>query len=85
MESKTVKRVNISLSAKTLKQIDAVTKPGERSRFIDQAVNYYVRKLKQNNLRTELKEESLKRARFNRDLSAEWFHLEEEIWPKNNQ
>ena len=72
------KRINIVLPVQTLSILDRVTTKGSRSRFISNAVHFYVESQGKQNLREQLK--AGYRANAERDLAiaAEWFPLEEE-------
>lgn len=76
MKTGSIKRVNITLPEKTLADIDKVAKRGDRSRFIDRAVNFYVQEVGQKNLRSALKEGSIRRSDRDRSISNEWFNLD---------
>ena len=80
MDTDSVKRVNITLPTRTLNEIDKVAERGERSRFINRAVNFYVQEIGRKNLRAALKEGAIKRSERDRDISAEWFKPDEEVW-----
>ena len=73
-------RVNITLPEETIQLIDRVTAKGNRSRFIDRAVKYYVKQKGQVNLKRQLKEGAVRRAERDLQLSQEYFALEEEAW-----
>jgi CopG family transcriptional regulator / antitoxin EndoAI len=60
-------RVNITLPEETLQLIDRVTQEGNRSRFVDRVVRYYIGQVGRTNLKQQLKEGALRRA--GRDLS----------------
>ncbi len=80
MMSKTVtKRVNITLPQETLELIDRLAPKGARSRLISQAVHFYVDEMGQENLRRLLREGAVEHAQRDRQLSEDWFTLEEEI------
>jgi len=85
MKTNTVKRVNVSLPSETLSKIDRIAERGDRSRFIDRAVNFYVREIGKQSLRDALKERAQKHATRDRALAEEWFFLEEEAWQRNGQ
>jgi CopG family transcriptional regulator / antitoxin EndoAI len=80
-----LKRINITLPAKTLSQIDKIASYGSRSRFINEAVTFYVQDVGSSNLRSMLKEGAIHRADRDRDIGAEWFNLEGETWKENAQ
>ena len=77
------KRINIILPEKTVAVLDRVTKPGNRSRFIDRAVLHYVETRGKQSLREQFK--AGYRANAERDLATavEWFPLEEEAWERS--
>jgi CopG family transcriptional regulator/antitoxin EndoAI len=74
------KRVNITLPEETLELIDRVTEHGDRSRFIDEAVRYYVEQIGRTNLRKQLKEGAIRRAQRDLGLAEEWFTVDEDVW-----
>jgi len=73
-------RVNITLPNETLRLIDRVTRKGDRSRFIDAAVRYYVEAIGKAGLKQRLKEGAVARAKRDLSLAEEYFALEEEGW-----
>lgn len=77
------RRINVILSDEVVRVMDRVTKPGQRSRFIAEAIHHYVAKTGRATLRRRLKEGAIKRADRDLALASEWFSLEEEAWPKN--
>jgi CopG family transcriptional regulator/antitoxin EndoAI len=79
MSTDTTKRVNISLPTATLKKIDGLADKGDRSRFIDQAVHYYIEAVGRNQLRVALKEGALRNAERDRSVAAEWFSIDESV------
>jgi metal-responsive CopG/Arc/MetJ family transcriptional regulator len=80
MSTATIKRVNISLPQTTLEKIDALTEPGNRSRFIDQAVHFYVEAVGRKQLRQSLKEGALQNNNRDTNIAAQWFHIDESVW-----
>ena len=75
-------RVNITLPEETLSMIDRVAERGDRSRFIDLAIRYYVEAMGKAKLKKLLKEGAIARAERDLRLAEEWFTLEEEAWQK---
>jgi CopG family transcriptional regulator / antitoxin EndoAI len=75
-------RINISLPEETLRLLDSVADKGDRSRFIDQAVRYYIDDKGRSELKRRLKEGAIRRAARDRSFAEEWFPLEEEAWNK---
>jgi CopG family transcriptional regulator / antitoxin EndoAI len=76
-------RINVSLPEETLRLLDRVAGKGDRSRFIDQAVRYYIDDKGRKDLKKRLKEGAQRRATRDLQLSEEWFSLEEEAWNKD--
>lgn len=80
MSTSTLKRVNISIPQNTLEKIDALTQRGDRSRFIDQAVHFYVEAVGRKQLRESLKEGAVRGANRDSEITASWFPIDEAIW-----
>lgn len=78
----TRERVNITLPRETLELIDKLSEKGARSRFLNEAVQFYVEKKGRSNLKRFLKEGYIKHAKRDLDIAQEWFHLEKEVWPE---
>ena len=74
------KRLNIILPASTVALLDRVAAKGNRSSFIDRAVNNYIKNRSKENLQERLKEGYRSEASFNAKLAEEWFPIEEEAW-----
>lgn len=83
MSINTVKRINISLPVNTLDKIDTLTERGDRSRFIDQAVHFYVDAVGRKELRRALKEGALKNSSRDSTIATEWFPLDESVCQSN--
>jgi len=81
MTTTTLKRVNISIPQATIEKIDALTQRGDRSRFIDQAVHFYVDAVGRKQLRQSLKEGAVRRTARDADIAAQWFPVGESVWP----
>lgn len=71
------RRLNISLPDETVRLIDRVAKPGNRSRLISDAVRRYVEELGRANLRRRLKQGAKRRADRDLAIAEEWFAPEE--------
>lgn len=84
-QTKTYKRVNVTLPPRTIRLIARITEKGDRSRFIDEAVRFYIRKIGETSLRKQIKEGAIKRADRDLLLSEEWFSLESEAWQKSRR
>jgi CopG family transcriptional regulator / antitoxin EndoAI len=83
MSTDTSKRVNISLPAATLAKIDGLTEKGDRSKFIDTAVHYYVEAVGKKQLVEALKEGAIRHAARDSSIAGEWFLVDESVWKGN--
>lgn len=73
-------RVNITLPQETIRLIDRATKKGDRSRFIDDAVRFFIKEHRRAALRAILKEGAIKRAKRDLGIAEDWLLLDEEPW-----
>lgn len=80
MSTNIVKRVNISLPSTTLAKIDALTDRGDRSRFIDLAVHFYVDAVSRKQLRQALKDGAIVNNNRDTAIATEWFSVDESVW-----
>ena len=76
------KRLNITLPESTVALLESVADKGERSTFIDMAINSYIKQNKQETLRENLKNGAIARSGRDLSVSEEWFDIEEELWQK---
>jgi len=74
------KRINIILPESTLQTLDRVAAKGNRSRFVSEAVLYYVRHRGKQSLREQLKAGYEANAKENIEIALDWFPAEEEAW-----
>lgn len=74
------KRLNIVLPETTIRTIDRIVKPGERSRFINQAVQHYVANRSLEVLRTRLESATLRDQDIDREVAADWLALDQQQW-----
>ncbi len=77
--------MNITLPQKTLQLIERVAAKGDRSRFLDEAVHFYVKEAGRKNLRALLREGASVHAQRDLGLVEEWFPLEQEVWRENKK
>ncbi len=78
-------RINITLPEETLGLIDRIVEKGDRSRFIDRAIKYYVESIGKAKIKQLLKEGAIARASRDLRLAEEWFTLEEEAWQREEK
>ncbi|MDQ2945814.1 MAG: hypothetical protein M3Y27_07710 [Acidobacteriota bacterium] len=74
------KRLNILLPETTLETIDRLTKPGERSRFIDKAVQHYVSHQSTEALRSRLEQTAVRDQDIDRQVAEDWVAVDHEAW-----
>jgi len=72
------KRINIVLPEMTVRTIDRMTKPCQRSRFIDQAVRHYVANQSIEALRARLERAAVRDQDLDREVAADWFAVDHE-------
>jgi CopG family transcriptional regulator / antitoxin EndoAI len=78
-------RLNITLPQETIRLIDRSTKKGDRSRFIDNAVRFFVKEHRRADLRAILKEGAVKRAKRDLGVTEDWFLLEDDPWQRHKE
>jgi CopG family transcriptional regulator/antitoxin EndoAI len=76
------KRLNIVLPTATVQTIDRLVKPGERSRFINQAVQYYIAERSTEALRARLERAAVRDQDIDREVAADWFAVDQEAWQR---
>lgn len=76
-------RINITLPIETLQELDRQVPKGDRSQFIDVAIQAYLTKIRQEKLRQQIREGAIRWAERDRQLADDWFGLEEEGWREN--
>jgi hypothetical protein len=76
------KRINIVLPEATIRTIDRMAVPGERSRFIDQAVRHYVANQSAEALRARLEQATVRDRDLDREIATDWLAVDREIWQR---
>ena len=72
------KRINIVLPETTIRTIDRMARPGERSRFINQAVQHFVANRSMESLRAQLERAAVRDQDLDREVAADWFAVDRE-------
>jgi len=70
MSSDNYERVNITLPSRTLRRVDHLAKLGDRSRFIDTALNFYLLRRSRARLGKAVREGATARAKRDREIAA---------------
>jgi CopG family transcriptional regulator / antitoxin EndoAI len=78
------KRINIVLPETTIQTIDRMVKPGQRSRFINQAVEHFVANRSTEALRAQLERAAVRDQDLDREVAADWFAVDQESWQRLN-
>jgi hypothetical protein len=74
------RRINVSLSEEAVRLLDRMAPKGDRSRFLDDLVKRTARD--RSALRARLAEGYIKRAGRDREVTADWDHLADEVWQR---
>src|ERR1041385_5240375 len=74
------KRLNIVLPEATIQTIDRLAKPGQRSRFINQAVVHFVANRSAEALRRQLERAAVRDQDLDREVAADWFAVDQQTW-----
>ena len=74
------KRINIVLPEATIQTIDRMAKPGQRSRFINEAVQHFVSHRSAESLRAQLERGALRDQDLDREIAADGFAADEQAW-----
>jgi CopG family transcriptional regulator/antitoxin EndoAI len=74
------KRINIVLPEATVQTIDRMTRFGQRSRFINQAVQHYVANRSNEALRAQLERAAARDRDLDSEVAKEWFAADHETW-----
>ena len=74
------KRINVVLPETTIQTIDRIARPGQRSRFINKAVQHYVTHRSTEALRAQLERTAARDQDLDREIAADWFGVDHETW-----
>jgi CopG family transcriptional regulator / antitoxin EndoAI len=70
--------VNVELPGNVVKMLDDISPGFDRATVLTAAIEHYTQFLQKENLREQIKAGAINRAERDRQLSEEWFSLEEE-------
>ena len=79
------RRINITLPNETIELLNYIVPKGDRSRFINDAVQYYITEIEKKKLREQLRQGAIERSQRDLNLAETWFDLEEEVWLENQK
>jgi len=74
------RRINIVLPAGTIESIDLMVAPGGRSKFIDEAVRYFIENRSREALRKRLEFTTIRDRDLDLEVMADWAAVDEETW-----
>ena len=74
------KRINVILPEATIRTIDRLAKPGERSRLIDKAIQYYAATRSAEAVREQLKQAALRDRDLDQEIAEDWAAVDRESW-----
>src|ERR1700704_2248016 len=74
------KRINVILAENTVRTIDRLSRPGQRSRFIERAVQHYVTTASQEALQERLKQAAIRDQDLDLEIASDWFAVDQEQW-----
>jgi CopG family transcriptional regulator / antitoxin EndoAI len=75
-----MKRINVILPETTLRNIDRLSRPGQRSRFIERAVEHYIATAGPDALQERLKQAALRDQDLDLEIAGDWFAVDQEQW-----
>jgi hypothetical protein len=76
------KRINVILPEATVRTIDRLARPGQRSRFIERALRYYVATASPEALQKRLQQAALRDRDLDLEIASDWFAVDQEQWHK---
>ena len=79
------KRINVILPEATVRTIDHLSRPGQRSRFIERAVQHYVTTASPQALQERLKQAALRDRDLDIEIASDWFAVDQEQWQRLNK
>lgn len=74
------KRINIVLPESTIRTISRIAAPGQRSRFINEALQHFVANRSAEALRAQLERAVLRDQDLDREVAADWLAVDQETW-----
>jgi CopG family transcriptional regulator / antitoxin EndoAI len=74
------KRINVILADATLKTIDRLSRPGQRSRFIERAVQHYLTTASPLAVEERLKQAALRDRDLDLEIAGDWYAVDREQW-----
>jgi len=76
------KRINVILPEVTVRTLDRLARPGQRSRFIERAVQHYVATASAEALQKRLKDAAVRDRDLDLEIASDWFAVDQQQWQK---
>jgi hypothetical protein len=76
------KRINIVLPETTIRAMARIAGPGERSRFIDQAVRHFVAHSSGEAIRLQIEKAAVRDRDLDREIGNDWQAVDNEAWQR---
>ena len=76
------KRINVILPEATVNTIDRLARPGQRSRFIEQAVQHYLNTASQQALVERLKHAAIRDRDLDLGIASDWGAVDQGQWDR---
>jgi CopG family transcriptional regulator / antitoxin EndoAI len=76
------KRINIVLPEKTIRKIDRMARPGQRSHFIDEVVRHFIAHRSTEALRSQLERAAVRDRDLAREVAEDWYAVDQEAWKR---
>jgi CopG family transcriptional regulator / antitoxin EndoAI len=73
-------RINIILPETTVQAIDRLARPGQRSRFIERAVEHYIATAGPDALQERLKAAALRDGDLDLEIAQDWYAVDRQQW-----
>lgn len=76
------KRINVILPEATIRTLDRLARPGQRSRLIERAVQHYVNTASAEALEERLKQAAIRDRDLDMEIARDWFAVDQAQWHK---
>jgi CopG family transcriptional regulator / antitoxin EndoAI len=73
-------RINIVLPETTVQSIDRIAQPGQRSKFIEQAVQHFILHKSSEAVRARLEQTAVRDRDLDREIAGDWLAADIQSW-----
>jgi CopG family transcriptional regulator / antitoxin EndoAI len=74
------KRINVMMPAETIRSVDRLSKPGERSKFITNAVEHFVATQSAEAIHKLLEMTAVRDRDLDRQVAEDWLAVDQQAW-----